>query len=71
MINKWKETAAALDLAMENVTRFHSAQLGPPLEVQITEGVTCSRFHRAIERVGLYIPGGSAVLFLFSFFFHY
>ena len=53
----------ALDLAMGNVRRFHEAQLPTSdLRVETMDGVSCSRFVRPIERVGLYVPGGSAVL---------
>ncbi|KAJ2726565.1 trifunctional histidinol dehydrogenase [Coemansia sp. Benny D115] len=52
----------AIDQAYANVHRFHSAQLGGDISVETMPGVTCSRFSRAIERVGLYVPGGTAVL---------
>lgn len=53
----------ALDLSMENVRKFHAAQLQTePLVVETQPGVVCSRFPRVIERVGLYIPGGTAIL---------
>jgi len=56
-------TTKAIDLAMSNVQKFHQAQLsGETLEVETISGVYCSRFARPIERVGLYVPGGSAVL---------
>ncbi|KAJ1734206.1 trifunctional histidinol dehydrogenase [Coemansia biformis] len=53
---------AAIDQAYANVHAFHAAQLDPPTCVETMPGVKCSRFSRAIERVGLYVPGGSAVL---------
>ncbi|KAJ1951871.1 trifunctional histidinol dehydrogenase [Linderina pennispora] len=53
---------AAIDQAYENVRVFHAAQLGGDTHVETMPGITCSRFSRAIERVGLYVPGGSAVL---------
>lgn len=56
------ETIAAIDLSFENIRRFHAAQQEPPLTIETMPGVTCSRFVRPIERVGLYIPGGTAVL---------
>ncbi|KAJ3362016.1 trifunctional histidinol dehydrogenase [Allomyces javanicus] len=54
---------AAIDVAMANVEKFHRAQLEPePLVVETMPGVTCTRDWRAIDRVGLYVPGGTAVL---------
>lgn len=54
----------AIDVAFENIKKFHSAQLdtNAVLNVETMPGVVCSRFVRPIERVGLYVPGGSAVL---------
>lgn len=57
------ETIAAIDTSFENIRRFHAAQQElKPLQVQTMPGVSCSRFSRPIERVGLYVPGGTAVL---------
>lgn len=55
-------TIAAIDLSFENIRRFHAAQQESPLTIETMPGVTCSRFVRPIERVGLYVPGGTAVL---------
>lgn len=53
----------AIDIAYANVRKFHAAQIdGKALVVETTPGVTCSRFARPIARVGLYVPGGTAVL---------
>lgn len=52
----------AVDLSIYNVEKFHQAQLSQPMEVETTSGVKCSRFSRPIEKVGLYVPGGTAVL---------
>ncbi|CAL5866809.1 uncharacterized protein PFLUO_LOCUS1019 [Penicillium psychrofluorescens] len=54
----------ALDVSIGNIRRFHAAQKGgnEDLTMETMPGVVCSRFSRAIERVGLYIPGGTAVL---------
>ncbi|KAF9226542.1 histidine biosynthesis trifunctional-protein [Gyrodon lividus] len=53
----------AIDVAYANVRRFHAAQVdSSPLVVETMPGVTCSRFARSIARVGLYVPGGTAVL---------
>jgi phosphoribosyl-ATP pyrophosphohydrolase / phosphoribosyl-AMP cyclohydrolase / histidinol dehydrogenase len=58
-----EETKSAIDISFNNVLRFHSAQREESsLVVETMPGVKCSRFSRPIERVGLYIPGGTAVL---------
>ncbi|CAM1504316.1 Fc.00g019070.m01.CDS01 [Cosmosporella sp. VM-42] len=57
------ETIKAIDISYENIRKFHAAQKeDKPLNVETMPGVVCSRFARPIERVGLYIPGGTAVL---------
>lgn len=53
----------AIGLARRNIECFHKAQVETPQKIITTKGVTCWRESRAIERVGLYIPGGSAPLF--------
>lgn len=53
----------AIDTSFENIRKFHSAQSeSRPLKVETMPGVICSRFQRPIEKVGLYVPGGTAVL---------
>ncbi|KAM7202371.1 hypothetical protein V8F33_002779 [Rhypophila sp. PSN 637] len=57
------ETIAAIDTSFENIRKFHAAQKEEkPLQVETMPGVVCSRFSRPIEAVGLYVPGGTAVL---------
>lgn len=57
------ETIEAIDTSYENIRKFHAAQKeDKPLRVETMPGVVCSRFARPIERVGLYVPGGTAVL---------
>jgi phosphoribosyl-ATP pyrophosphohydrolase/phosphoribosyl-AMP cyclohydrolase/histidinol dehydrogenase len=56
------ETRSAIDTAFENIRTFHTAQLDSPKHVETMPGIICSRFARPIERVGLYVPGGTAVL---------
>ncbi|ROW07843.1 hypothetical protein VMCG_03508 [Cytospora schulzeri] len=57
------ETIKAIDVSYENIRKFHAAQQeDKPLRVETMPGVICSRFSRPIERVGLYVPGGTAVL---------
>lgn len=53
---------AAIDQAFETITRFHEATVPQPLSVTTIEGVTCERQIRPIDRVGLYVPAGSAPL---------
>ncbi|KAK4465616.1 histidine biosynthesis trifunctional protein [Cladorrhinum samala] len=58
-----EETIKAIDVSFENIRKFHAAQKEEkPLQVETMPGVVCSRFSRPIEAVGLYIPGGTAVL---------
>jgi histidinol dehydrogenase len=57
------ELKAAIGLAKSNIETFHRAQLGQPQPVVTQPGVTCWRKSVGIEKVGLYIPGGSAPLF--------
>jgi len=52
----------AIDTAFDNIYRFHKAQLPMPLEVETMLGVQCKRVARPIQRVGLYVPGGTAIL---------
>ncbi|MDB5017520.1 MAG: hisD [Mucilaginibacter sp.] len=56
------EQKAALKIAYDNIYKFHHAQLKAEDKVETMPGVTCWRELRPIEKVGLYIPGGSAVL---------
>ncbi|GAA3580961.1 histidinol dehydrogenase [Snuella lapsa] len=53
----------AIKLAKSNIEAFHKAQKTTRVEVQTTNGVACWQEKRAIEKVGLYIPGGTAPLF--------
>ncbi|MDB5119681.1 MAG: histidinol dehydrogenase [Sphingobacteriales bacterium] len=52
----------ALTIAYQNIKKFHEAQLVNEAKIETTTGVTCWRETRPIEKVGLYIPGGTAVL---------
>ena len=56
------EVKNAIDLAYQNIYKFHEVQLKTEAKIETMPGVTCWREARAIENVGLYIPGGSAVL---------
>ncbi|HXC59576.1 MAG TPA: histidinol dehydrogenase [Steroidobacteraceae bacterium] len=53
---------AAIETAIDNVRRFHAAQLGTPLTMDVMPGVRCERVFRPIPAVGLYVPAGSAPL---------
>lgn len=48
--------------AAENIEAFHRAQRPAPVEVETQPGVSCRQVTRALDSVGLYIPGGSAPL---------
>ena len=54
---------AAIDLAKNNITAFHSVQKEVVAKADTSSGVLCWRKSVAIEKVGLYIPGGTAPLF--------
>jgi histidinol dehydrogenase len=56
------EAKAAIDQAFENIHKFHASQIIKEAPVETMPGVSCWRETRAIERVGLYVPGGTAVL---------
>ena len=58
-----KELRDAIVLAHENIHAFHAAQHFEGKKVETRKGVTCWQKSVAIERVGLYIPGGTAPLF--------
>ena len=53
----------AIETAAQNIRKFHSSQVSQEASIETLEGVKCWRESRAIEKVGLYIPGGSAPLF--------
>ena len=57
------ELKAAIQLAHDNIERFHQAQQFHGEKIQTQPGVLCWQKSVAIERVGLYIPGGTAPLF--------
>ncbi|MBX2928159.1 MAG: histidinol dehydrogenase [Saprospiraceae bacterium] len=69
--DEWRQSAAqvapelrdAIALAMRNIEAFHAAQKETPQVIATMPGVQCRRESRPIERVGIYVPGGSAPLF--------
>jgi histidinol dehydrogenase len=56
------EMKSALKQAYDNIALFHNAQKHQPLRVETMPGVVCEQVTRPINKVGLYIPGGSAPL---------
>lgn len=57
------EVKAAIEVARNNISAFHTAQLPREVRVETQPGVVCIQRPVAIRRVGLYIPGGTAPLF--------
>lgn len=53
----------AIEVAYSNIEKFHKAQKSKGEEVETMSGVKCSRVIVPIEKVGLYVPGGTAPLF--------
>ena len=58
-----EDLKAAIQTAKANITAFHAAQQSETLEVETMKGVKCWRKSVPIQKVGLYIPGGTAPLF--------
>lgn len=58
-----KDLKGAIAMAKDNIEKFHRSQMYSETIVETTEGVQCWRKSVAIDKVGLYIPGGSAPLF--------
>ncbi|QQR98910.1 MAG: histidinol dehydrogenase [Sphingobacteriales bacterium] len=58
-----EELKQAIDIAYENIYKFHQLQVNEPQVIETTSGVNCWRKNLPIENVGIYIPGGSAPLF--------
>jgi histidinol dehydrogenase len=56
------EAKNAIDTAYQNIKNFHQSQTKVEDKIETMPGVVCWREARAIEKVGLYIPGGTAVL---------
>lgn len=57
------ELKNAIQMATENITKFHHSQKETPTKIETTSGVFCWRESRAIDTIGIYIPGGTAPLF--------
>ncbi len=58
-----QELKDAVAIAKSNIETFHAAQKTKKISVETTTGVSCWQEKRAIQKVGLYIPGGTAPLF--------
>ncbi|MEO5905596.1 MAG: histidinol dehydrogenase, partial [Saprospiraceae bacterium] len=57
------ELISAIELAIRNIGKFHIAQIEKTKIIETTKGVLCWRESRPIEKIGFYIPGGTAPLF--------
>lgn len=58
-----QELKDAIQLAKKNIERFHTAQKTERIVIETTPGVQCWQEKRPIQKIGLYIPGGTAPLF--------
>ena len=58
-----EELKEAIKISKQNIEKFHKAQKTTKVFVETTEGVECWQEKRPIQKVGLYIPGGTAPLF--------
>lgn len=61
-VNLAEDVKSAIDVAFSNIKAFHEAQTQPVLELETMPGVRCRKVMKPIERVGLYVPGGTAIL---------
>ena len=57
------ELKNAINIAKSNIEKFHRAQQTDKIEIETTKGVNCWQEKRAIQKIGLYIPSGTAPLF--------
>lgn len=57
-----KDLLLAIDGAKDNIQRYHKAQVTETISVETATGVRCERVTRPIQRVGLYVPAGTAPL---------
>lgn len=58
-----KELKQTIQVAKSNIEKFHAAQKTSKIEIETMKGVLCWQEKRPIQKVGLYIPGGTAPLF--------
>lgn len=57
------ELKVAIQQAKNNIELFHQAQIQAPIQVEVQPGVCCWQRSKPIDKVGLYVPGGTAPLF--------
>ncbi|MEO9533192.1 MAG: histidinol dehydrogenase [Crocinitomicaceae bacterium] len=57
------ELKSAIQVAKSNIEKFHKSQQVAAVKITTSKGVSCWQESRAIEKVGIYIPGGTAPLF--------
>jgi len=57
------ELKSAIQTAYQNIEKFHATQKREVVKIETTQGVVCWRKATPIQKVGIYIPGGSAPLF--------
>lgn len=58
-----KKLQEAIGVAKDNIEKFHKGQQQEDLEMEVSKGVFCARRSVAIQKIGLYVPGGTAPLF--------
>ena len=58
-----EELKSAIRVALSNIEKFHAAQATPELIIETMPGITCWQKAVPIDKIGLYIPGGTAPLF--------
>lgn len=58
-----RELKEAIAIAAENISAFHRAQFAPEVNLETAAGVRCVQRRMPVQKVGLYVPGGSAPLF--------
>ncbi len=58
-----KKLKDSIDLAFKNIYKFHKSQIQKKEIIKINDGISCWQEKRPIDRVGFYIPGGTAPLF--------
>ncbi|MCH2234228.1 MAG: histidinol dehydrogenase [Crocinitomicaceae bacterium] len=58
-----EELKQAIDIAKNNIEKFHASQASKVVKVSTTDGVECWQKSVGIDKVGIYIPGGTAPLF--------
>jgi histidinol dehydrogenase len=56
------ELKQSIEVSMANIKKFHAAQLPSDIQVETLQGVSCGIKFKPLQRVGLYIPGGTAPL---------